>query len=117
MLYIPSPSTTNPSVPPVLAALLAVTPLELCRRQIAERRVATVLIVEELDIVERSLPRLAIAFEPLTYLELERREPTLHWSIVEAIPSSAHAARDAVRPENLLIVLAGVRASPIRVKQ
>src|SRR5262249_22202039 len=77
----------------------------------------SLLVVEDLDVVEPFLLRLGVASESLSELELERREPALHGSVVNAVAAAAHAARDPVRSENLLVVLARVGTSLIRVVQ
>src|SRR4029079_16096364 len=55
------------------------------------------LVVEDLDVVEEVLLGLGVALEPLAELELQRREPALHRSVVVAVATPAHAALDAVR--------------------
>src|SRR5260221_9032073 len=53
----------------------------------------------------------------LSELALHRREEALHHGVVVAIAPPAHAARDAARLEDGLVVFAGIRTALIGVVQ
>ena len=76
---------------------------------------ATLLVVEDLDVVEHSLLCSGVRGESLAALCLEGGVPCLHRRAVEDVALVAHATGDAVRGEDLLLVLARVRAALVRV--
>ena len=78
---------------------------------------SALLVVEHLDIVEQLHLGVTAAREVLAELVFDRREETFHDGVVVAIPGATHAARNALRREDGLVVLAGVRASPIRMME
>ena len=73
------------------------------------------LVVEDLDVVEELLLGVRVALESLAELGLQRREPALGHGVVVAVPATAHAARDSVSTEDVLVVLARVGAALIGV--
>src|SRR5262249_2510976 len=83
-------------------------PFVLRRALVAERRVPTLLVVEHLNVVEQLLLGRRIALEALAELALQRGVPALHRRVVVAVTSSAHAARDTVVGEDVLVVVARV---------
>ena len=74
-----------------------------------------VLVIEDLDEIEELRLRIRGAIELLTELDFERAVPALHGGVVETVAAPTHAAGDASLLEHLLIVLARVGASLIRV--
>ena len=87
------------------------------RTDLAERRMATLLVIEHFDVVEQRPLRRAVAVEVLAELALHGREKALHHGIIPAVATPAHAARDAVGLEYVLIIVAGVRASLVRMME
>jgi hypothetical protein len=68
---------------------LAVPALELGGREVSDRGVSSLLVLKDLDVIDGSLLRLAVALEMLTELGLERREPALRRSVVVAVAAVA----------------------------
>ena len=82
-----------------------------------EGRVSAPLVVEHLDEVEQLHRRVTAALEVFAELGLHGREEALHDRVVVTIARATHAAGDAVSLKDGLIVLAGIRASLIRMMQ
>src|SRR5450759_5037943 len=93
--------------------------LRLVRRRadLPERRVPTALVVEHFDVLEQLVLRVTVTREVLAELALDRREEALHDGIVPTVATPAHAADDAARIEDVLIVRARVRAALVGVMQ
>ena len=75
---------------------------------------ATLLVIEHLDVIEQLLLRGPVVGELVREFMLDRREEAFHHGIVIAIATAAHTAHDAVRGEEVLVVLARVGCSPDR---
>src|SRR6202046_294542 len=86
---------------------------------VPQRRVTTLVVVEDLDVFDERRPRLGTRGEVgvVDQLLLQRGEEAFHRRVVPAVGLAAHAARDAVLGQEELVVLAGVLAAPIRVRQ
>src|SRR6185369_3800726 len=93
----------------------SVAPLVLGGAGIADRRMPSLLVVEHLDVVEQRVLGLAVTLEPLSELELQRREPALHHGVVVALATPAHAAGDATSSQGLPVVLARIGAALVGV--
>src|SRR4029079_9084993 len=91
--------------------------LELGWTDLAKRGVTTPLVIEHLDVVEQGLLRVGIAFETFALLTLDGREPALDDRVVVAIAPSAHRAHDPMLLEARPIVLAGIGAALVGVRQ
>ena len=87
------------------------------RADLPERRVPPFLVAEHFVVVEELHLRLAVTAEPLPQLALHRREEALHHRVVVAVALPAHAAHDALRFEDFLVVLARVRAALVGMMQ
>src|SRR5207245_11741702 len=74
-------------------------------------------VIEHFDVVEQLHLRLAVALEPFAELTLDRRDKRFHDRVVVTITAAAHAADDAARRHDALIVLARVRAALVPVMQ
>ena len=96
-------------------ALFVLASLEFGRTDLPEGRVSASLVIEPFDVIEQLHLRLTVAVEALAELALDRREKALHDGVVPAIPTPAHAADDAARLEDVLIVFARVRAALVGV--
>src|SRR5436190_5677565 len=72
------------------------------RADLAQRRVATSLVIEHLDVVEQLHLGLPAAGEAIRRLALDGRKERFHDGIVLAVPATAHRARDPVRVEHPL---------------
>ena len=75
------------------------------------------LVGEHLDVVEERHLGVAAAGEMLTELVLDGGEPTLYDRGVVAVPPAAHAPGHPMRLEELLVVLARLRAPLVGVMQ
>src|SRR4029453_236356 len=73
------------------------------------------LVVEDLDVIEQRVLRLAMALEPFSELELQRREPAFHYGVVVALAATTHAAGDAAGSQGIPVVLARIGAALVRV--
>jgi hypothetical protein len=69
------------------------------------------LVVEHLDVVEHLHLRLAETTKAIGELALHGREEAFHHRVVVAVAASTHAARDAARIQQSLVILARVRAT------
>ena len=69
------------------------------------------MVIKHFDVIEQLHLRVPVALEVLAELALDRREEALHDGIVPTVAAPAHAADDAARLEDILIVLARVRAA------
>ena len=83
----------------------------------AQRRMATALVVEHLNVGEQRHCRVAIARESIRELRLHRREEALHDCIVVTVAAPTHATNDAARRQHCLVVLRRVGAAAIGVVQ
>ena len=77
---------------------------------VVNARVASLVIVEGLDVLEERGSGLAPRGEPCSVLDLgfERAEEAFHRRVVQAVALTAHGGVDAVEPEQLAIVTANV---------
>ena len=98
-------------------ALRCGPPFEGGRTDLAERRMAAPLVIEHLDVLEQLVLCVTVTLEVLAQFALDRREEALHHGVVVAVPASAHAARDAVGLEHVLIIFAGIRAPLVRMME
>src|SRR3954463_14884781 len=91
--------------------------LELDRALVADRRVATLEVVEAIDVLGDVLSGSGPALEVINLLDLsfDRGEEALGDGVVPAISLPAHAALDASGPEGSAIVAARVGAAAIGV--
>lgn len=100
--------------------MLSLDPIlqELSRRRVAERGVATTpVVVGHFDVIEQignrlGAGRVARAINPFV---LQAVEEALRRRVVPAVPLATHRANHAVLGNFLLVHMAGVLASPIRV--
>src|SRR5437588_11818098 len=85
--HIPTPSAAATTAPSSCRHLPDELPLECCWRKVAERRVATMGVVEPLDVVEDRRPRLRMTPEslPIQQLTFQRGEARLGDDIVVTI--------------------------------
>jgi len=74
---------------------------------------AAPLVIKHLDVVEQSYLCIAATVKPIGELRFHRREEAFHHGVVVAVATAAHTARDAVRVESPLVVLARVWAAPV----
>src|SRR3954447_561164 len=104
---------------PRLRVLPVMRPLEFLWRQIPQGGVPADAVVERLDVLEDARPRLLARGVALVVdqLLLQRGEEALHRGVVPALGHSAHATANPVLPKEAPVVLAGVLAAPIRVRQ
>src|SRR5438094_1877919 len=87
------------------------------RTNLANRRMTTPLVIEHFDVIEQCHLRVATAVEPIGELRLDCREEALHHRVVVAVAAAAHAADDAARVEDGLIILARVGTALVRVME
>src|SRR5438552_19175457 len=76
-------------------------------------------IVEQLDIFEDFATGLGSAppVAPISQFELARGEKTLRHRVIPAIAFTAHAAQQAMRRQQLLILITEILAAAVRVMQ
>src|SRR5215831_10296964 len=93
--------------------------LEGPRTEIAEHRMPSLGIVEELEILEErgARRRARGTHRVVDQLDLQRREKALGHGIVWAIAAAAHTADDPVVRQLPLVVATGVLTAPIRMVQ
>src|SRR5207245_5593274 len=87
------------------------------RTPIADRRVATPLVIKHFDVLEQLPLRFVAAVEPFAQPGLHGREQRLQHRVVVTIPAPAHTAGDSVRLENRLVIGTGVRAASVGMMQ
>src|SRR5437879_3627104 len=104
---------------PRLRVLRVMRPLELLRRQVAQGGVQADAVVERLDVLEDARPRLGAGRVRLVVdqLPLQAGEEALDRRVVPALADAAHTAGDAVLAEEELVMLAGILAAPVGVRQ
>src|SRR5262245_24035864 len=73
------------------------------------------LVIEHLDVIEERHLRFAEAGEAFALFTLDRREEALDDGVVVAVAAATHAAGDAARVEEPLVVLARVGAALVRM--
>src|SRR5712692_4158950 len=78
---------------------------------------APALIVKRFDVFKERTLRLVTRLEPIAELGLHRREKRFHHRVVETITAAAHAARDAMGPEDRLVILTRIRTPAVGVMQ
>src|SRR5437870_948881 len=76
---------------------------------VPQRRVTTLVVVEDLNVLDERRPRLGPRGEVgvVDQLFLQRGEEALHRRVVPAVRRAAHAAHDAVLGEEQLVMVAG----------
>ena len=79
---------------------------------LSERGMSPSLVIKHFDVIEQLHLRVPVALEVLAELALDRREEALHDGIVPTVAAPAHAADDAARLEDIVIVLARVVVQP-----
>src|ERR1700694_1018749 len=97
--------------------LFARAPFVRRRTDLPDRRVAAPLVIEHFDVGEQLPLGFATAVEAIGELRLDGREATFHHRVVVAVAAPAHAAHDAARLEDVLIVLARVRRALVGVME
>src|SRR5579871_2838506 len=104
---------------PRLRVNRVVRPLELLGGQIPQGGVEAGAVVERLDVREDARLRLLPGGVPLVVdeLPLQAGEEALHRGVVPAVGTAAHATGDAVLARELPVVVAGVLAAPVGVRQ
>ena len=85
------------------------------RTDLPDRRMPAALVIEQFDVLEQLAFRFATAVEAIGELGLHGREAAFHHRVVVAVAAPTHAADDAVRREDDLIILARVRAALVGV--
>src|SRR5258708_32193407 len=86
---------------------------------VAQRRVPALGVVERLDVLEDAGPRLdpRVVVLMVDQFLLQGGKEALHWCVIPALADAAHAALDPVLGNEPLVVLAGVLAASVRVRQ
>src|SRR3954447_1539598 len=75
-------------------------------------------VEEDLDVLEEARPGLLSRREDLaaSQLLLQAREEALHRRVIPAIAPPAHAAHDPVTAQEPLVMLAGILAAPVGMR-
>ena len=75
------------------------------------------MVIEHFDVGEQLPLRVATAVEAIGELRLDGREATFHHRVVVAVAAPAHAAHDAARLEDVLIILARIGRALVGVME